>query len=162
MLYNKCIGGHGRRQRLGKCVTPASIPKSAVTMGVTNHFRNMILTVRDILYCRHRLKHLASLEKTIVLQWVPAHCRVPGNEKGDFLADNGALTMQKIYRPVSFYSCKNLIKKSIKAHSQEDLYNRVSFQSWKNSILNLRNVSRHRVFAEFRLVTGQDYFSDQN
>ncbi|GIY50757.1 uncharacterized protein CDAR_476771 [Caerostris darwini] len=29
---------------------------------------------QDILDCRYRLKNLALLEKTIVLQWVPAHC----------------------------------------------------------------------------------------
>ncbi|GFX11439.1 hypothetical protein TNCV_2818731 [Trichonephila clavipes] len=46
--------------------------------------------------------------------------------------------------------------RSIKARAQEDFYNHVSHKSWRNAILNLRNVSRHRVVAEFRLSTGHD------
>ncbi|GFY39440.1 hypothetical protein TNIN_33521 [Trichonephila inaurata madagascariensis] len=37
---------------------------------------------------------------------------------------------------------------------EEDLYNRVSHKSLKNAILNLRNVPRSRVVAEFRLASG--------
>ncbi|GFY45764.1 hypothetical protein TNIN_307871 [Trichonephila inaurata madagascariensis] len=43
------------------------------------------LITQDILACRQHLENLASLEKTIVLQWVPAHFGVPCNEKVDFL-----------------------------------------------------------------------------
>ncbi|GIY27267.1 hypothetical protein CDAR_455761 [Caerostris darwini] len=46
---------------------------------------------QDILDCRYHLENLASLEKTIILQWVPAHCGVPGNEKADFLPKRGGL-----------------------------------------------------------------------
>ncbi|GFW32166.1 hypothetical protein TNCV_2601921 [Trichonephila clavipes] len=58
--------------------------------------------------------------------------------------------------PMSFYSIKNLIKRSIKARSQEDLYNRVSHKSWRNAILNLRNGPRRRVVTEFRPASGHD------
>ncbi|GIY87029.1 RNase H domain-containing protein [Caerostris darwini] len=50
---------------------------------------------QDILDCRYHPENLASLEKTIVLQWVSAPCGVPGNEKADFLAKMGALITQK-------------------------------------------------------------------
>ncbi|GIY63209.1 hypothetical protein CEXT_489301 [Caerostris extrusa] len=50
---------------------------------------------QDILDCRYHLENLASLEKTIVHQWVPALCGVPGNAKADFLAKKGALNTQK-------------------------------------------------------------------
>ncbi|GFX12939.1 hypothetical protein TNCV_3659351 [Trichonephila clavipes] len=33
--------------------------------------------IQNVLDCRHGLKNLASLGKTIVLQWVPAYCEVP-------------------------------------------------------------------------------------
>ncbi|GFX86244.1 hypothetical protein TNCV_2561261 [Trichonephila clavipes] len=76
---------------------------------------------RDVLDCRHVLKNLHHLEKTIVLQGVSAHCGVPGNEKVDFLANKGVLITQKVFCPVAFYSIKNLIKRPIKAPAHEDL-----------------------------------------
>ncbi|GIY86761.1 hypothetical protein CEXT_187581 [Caerostris extrusa] len=36
---------------------------------------------QDILDCRYHLENLASLAKTIVLQWVPAHCGVQAMRK---------------------------------------------------------------------------------
>ncbi|GFY70887.1 hypothetical protein TNIN_216871 [Trichonephila inaurata madagascariensis] len=36
--------------------------------------------------CRHDLKNLTSRGKTRGLKFVPAHCRVIGNEKANFLA----------------------------------------------------------------------------
>ncbi|GFS61067.1 hypothetical protein TNCV_4955841 [Trichonephila clavipes] len=39
---------------------------------------------------------------------------------------------------------------------QGDLYNRVSYKSWKNAILTLRNGIRRRAVAEFHLSTGHD------
>ncbi|GIX76613.1 RNase H domain-containing protein [Caerostris darwini] len=52
---------------------------------------NNIPKPQDTLDCRYHLENLASLKKTIVVQWVPAHCGVPGNEKADFLAKRGGL-----------------------------------------------------------------------
>ncbi|GFX90970.1 transposable element Tcb2 transposase [Trichonephila clavipes] len=92
-----------------------------------------VLHTQDVDDCRQDLKNLASLGKTIVLQWVPADCGVPDNEKADFLAT-----------------------KSIKAPSQEDLYNRASLKIWSHAILNLLNGPRHRAVAEFCPATGHD------
>ncbi|GFT16331.1 hypothetical protein TNCV_2488831 [Trichonephila clavipes] len=112
---------------------------------------------QDILDCHHHLRNLTSLEKTIVLLWVPAHCGVQSNEKADILAENGVFYYAKNFsRPMSFYSINNLIKRSIEARAQEDLYNLCSHKSWKNAILNLRNVSRRRLVAKFRIATGHD------
>ncbi|GFX86728.1 RNase H domain-containing protein [Trichonephila clavipes] len=115
-----------------------------------------LITTLDGLDCHHDLKNLSSLGKTIVLQWVPAHCGIPGDEKDGFLAKKGALVAQKVSRPLSFHLIKNMIKRSIKARAQEDLYNRVSHKSWWNAILNLRKCPRRRAVAEFRLDTGHD------
>ncbi|GFV10200.1 hypothetical protein TNCV_3661521 [Trichonephila clavipes] len=86
----------------------------------------------DVLDCRHDLKNLTSIEKTIVFQWVPAHHEVPSNEKADFLVKKGFLIMQKTFRPMSLHSIKNLIERSINARAQEDLHNHVSHKSWRN------------------------------
>ncbi|GFY43091.1 hypothetical protein TNIN_247361 [Trichonephila inaurata madagascariensis] len=42
---------------------------------------------QNILDCCHDLKNLVSIGENILLQWVPAYCGVPGNEKADFLAN---------------------------------------------------------------------------
>ncbi|GFT38073.1 hypothetical protein TNCV_4103111 [Trichonephila clavipes] len=57
---------------------------------------------------------------------------------------------------MSFYFIKNLIKRSLEARAQKDLYNRVFQKSWRNAILNWRNGPWRRVVAEFRLATGHD------
>ncbi|XP_035229324.1 uncharacterized protein LOC118201340 [Stegodyphus dumicola] len=60
---------------------------------------------QDILDCRHYLKTLASLEKSIIPQWVPACCGVPGNEKADFLAKKGAYHAE-YFSSFAFPYCK--------------------------------------------------------
>ncbi|GFX36128.1 hypothetical protein TNCV_4216501 [Trichonephila clavipes] len=72
---------------------------------------------------------------------VSSYCGVPGNVKADTLACHA----DSFSHPKSFYSIKNLIKRSIKARTQEDLYNRVSHKFWRNAILNLRNSPRRRI-----------------
>ncbi|GFS45412.1 hypothetical protein TNIN_67641 [Trichonephila inaurata madagascariensis] len=67
-----------------------------------------------------------------------------------------SLWTEKVSRPKSFYSIKKLIKRSIKACAQEDVYNRVSHKSWRKAILNLRNGPKPRVVTKFRLATGHD------
>ncbi|GFS41424.1 hypothetical protein TNIN_459261 [Trichonephila inaurata madagascariensis] len=64
--------------------------------------------------------------------------------------------MQKVSRPLSFHSTKNLIKRLIKACAQEDLYNPISHKSWWNAVLYLCNGPRRRAVTESRLATGQD------
>ncbi|GFV55239.1 transposable element Tc1 transposase [Trichonephila clavipes] len=105
---------------------------------------NNPLTQGILDFC-HALNNLTSLVKTIVLQCVLAHYRVLSNTKADLLAKRGALVMQKISRPMFFYSVKNLIKISIKARDQKDFYNCVSQKSWRNAILNLPNGQRQSV-----------------
>ncbi|GIY94748.1 hypothetical protein CEXT_27931 [Caerostris extrusa] len=59
--------------------------------------------MQDILDCRLHLQNMASLEKNITLQWVSAHCGVPGNKKEDFLDQKGALIRRE------YYSCFTLL-----------------------------------------------------
>ncbi|XP_054709725.1 uncharacterized protein LOC129219372 [Uloborus diversus] len=50
----------------------------------------------NILGCHHHFQNLATLKKSIVFQWVLAHCGVPSNEIADYLAKKGALVAQSI------------------------------------------------------------------
>jgi Ribonuclease HI len=49
------------------------------------------------------------LEK-LLLQWVPAHCGLIGNENADFLAKKGTKISIPIAQPPPFESVKRLIK----------------------------------------------------
>ncbi|GFY56962.1 hypothetical protein TNIN_326971 [Trichonephila inaurata madagascariensis] len=81
---------------------------------------------------------------------------IRGNEKADFLAEQGVLFMQKVPRPLSFHSIKNLIKRSIKARAKEDLYNRVSHNFIQECYPEFAIWPRRRVVAEFHLANRHD------
>ena len=49
-----------------------------------------------IIECHKIIKQLSCLHKKVVLQWIPAHCGVEGNETADFLAKKGSKYYPKI------------------------------------------------------------------
>ena len=49
----------------------------------------------------------------LVLQWIPSHCNIPGNERADTLAKKGALQIQP-EKPVSQTTAKQIIKSNSK------------------------------------------------
>ena len=58
------------------------------------------------------LTQIKSLGKTIILQWIPAHCGIQGNEKADILAKKGSKIMQKEKQKLSYESIKQIVKKN--------------------------------------------------
>ncbi|GFY74430.1 RNase H domain-containing protein [Trichonephila inaurata madagascariensis] len=139
---------HNSAAMLGKFTRAVNLRDSKTALLAIVSDNNPI--TQNVLDCRQHLKNLESLRKTIVLQWVPANCGVPGNQKADSMAKKGVLVMQKVSRSVS-YSIKILIKRSIKPRAQEHFSNHVSY-----TILNLRNGPRRRAVAKLRLATGYD------
>ena len=67
-----------------------------------------------------KLESLASFRK-ITLQWVPAHCGIPGNEAADKLAKEGAKAPQED-NAVSFNEKKRLIKAAFRNQPTKDAY----------------------------------------
>ena len=51
----------------------------------------------DIIEGKNLLKCLHVLPKQVVLQWIPGHCGVSGNELADYLAKQGASIIQTYY-----------------------------------------------------------------
>ncbi|XP_071044091.1 uncharacterized protein [Parasteatoda tepidariorum] len=101
---------------------------------------------RGILDCRLQL----------VLQWVPAHCGVTGNENADYLTKKGGLIIQTFAHIMPFCSIKQLINRTFKTCAHEELIDHTSAKSWRATILNLRNVPKRRVVSEFCLATDYD------
>ena len=60
------------------------------------------------------LQALSATVNNAVLQWVPAHCGIRGNERADMLAKDGA-QKEQIQSPVTF----NEVSSIIKTHSKK-------------------------------------------
>ena len=86
---------------------------------VGNHEENVLFltdskSVLDALACHgeHELRvKLSKLieNRRVVLQWIPAHCGISGNEKEDELAKRGA-NMQQKNHPITIKQKKTIIK----------------------------------------------------
>jgi ribonuclease HI len=62
-----------------------------------------------------------------VLQWIPSHCGVEGNEQADKMAKQGAEKEQE-NRPVTLQEMKTIIKSLYKTSQPEDSYHHLSRQ----------------------------------
>ncbi|KAK7093816.1 hypothetical protein V1264_007506 [Littorina saxatilis] len=80
------------------------------------------------------MEKLQELAKTrrVVLQWVPAHCGIPGNETADELAKLGAREEQPD-NPVSFAEKKTLVKAAMRPQSTRDAYHLL--ERWQQVVI---------------------------
>ncbi|XP_070203398.1 uncharacterized protein [Littorina saxatilis] len=80
------------------------------------------------------MEKLQELAKTrrVVLQWVPAHCGIPGNETADKLAKLGAREEQPD-NPVSFAEKKTLVKAAMRPQSTRDAYHLL--ERWQQVVI---------------------------
>ena len=77
-------------------------------------------------------------EKRVILQWIPAHCGINGNEEADQLARNGATQPQPI-NSVDFREKTTIIKAAFRTPNSKDPY---------------QFLDRRQQVAIFRLRTG--------
>ena len=88
-----------------------------------------------------------------VLQWVPAHCGIHGNERADELAKAGAQTEQP-QSTLSYHDKKTIIKTKMKPRTEKDDYHTLSRQE-QVLILRLRsghNRLNHHLATKLKLV----------
>nr|CDS31781.2 reverse transcriptase [Hymenolepis microstoma] len=110
----------------------------------------------EIYECKNLYQLLKEKNKTIVLQWIPAHCGIIGNERADTLSKKGTTILQAIDRPISFYTMKTLIRREFKTLRSKELKARTRENQWTASLSNIANWPRLEAVAEFRLCTGHD------
>jgi len=58
-------------------------------------------------------KFIKTHDYEVILQWIPSHCEIKGNERADTLAKKGA-SQEQPERPVSHITCKQIIKANSK------------------------------------------------
>ena len=86
-------------------------------------------SVLDALACHgeHELRvKLSKLieSRRVVLQWIPAHCGISGNEKADELAQRGA-NMQQENLPITIKQNKTIIKNKFRVKTIHDDYHKL-------------------------------------
>ena len=98
--------------KIGDCVI-FSDARSCLEAIKTQEFKNK--AIRDLAI--HLSSFLEDHRITLVLQWIPSHCNIPGNERADILAKRGASKEQPI-KPVSQTTAKQIIKSKCKVEWQ--------------------------------------------
>ncbi|VDO12442.1 unnamed protein product [Rodentolepis nana] len=58
----------------------------------------------EIKECRKLYQMLREKNKTVVLQWIPSHCGINGNELADALVKKWTIILQCMDRPMSFHT----------------------------------------------------------
>ena len=105
---------------------------------------------------------LASLREnyTVVLQWIPSHCNLHGNETADSLAKEGT-TQEQVDRSTSYSEAKTIIKAKLQSKwiQQHSRYNRTDpyyllTRQEQVVVFRLRtghNRLNHHLYTKFRI-----------
>ncbi|GFY22652.1 RNase H domain-containing protein [Trichonephila clavipes] len=110
----------------------------------------------NILDCKKLLQSLSEYSKKFVLQWIPGHCGVAGNELVHHLTKKRASIQHTARKAVPFTSDKRIIKKKMNDISSIQYAERNSNKIWWNNLKDLPMWPRRKAVAEFRLITGRD------
>ena len=109
-----------------------------------------------ILECRDMIRQLSQLQKKIVLQWIPSHCGITGNERADELAKRGTEIMQTAMRKTPYYTAATIIRNAINNEHHKSITNRTQSSTWKDKLITVPDWPRRESVAKFRMSTGHD------
>ena len=111
----------------------------------------------EVKECKVLLLRLYYDAREVVLQWIPAHCEVYGNEKADYLAKKGS-KMPQVAKNLSYSSVKAHLSTATKRRVQKEWVDKGKDKIWEK--ITTGNVKHHEnrrtATAQFRLQTGHD------
>jgi hypothetical protein len=102
------------------------------------------------------IRQLKAKHNQIILQWIPGHSLISGNEYADTLAKNGAKITQKHIRETSYRSIKLHFKQVFQSAYRPKLGTKLSQKPWKQELAKIPDWPRRKAVAEFRLCVGHD------
>jgi hypothetical protein len=96
-------------------------------------------------------------QKQLQLQWIPSHCKIPGNEKADALAKLGSKKKPPPSSGLRYHSAKAWIRKKLKKFFGERQEMQIKEKSWREVKKGPdKHWTRRVATAQFRLATGLD------
>ena len=127
---------------------------------ITDYNHNFVLKYKHWMNCNgNGLIFLTfALHKKVILQWIPTHCGVEGNETADFLAKKGSkIVSNQTSTPISFHFIKRTILNKYINRLREEYTTKTSGKEWKDlEDYNITTLQRKSAVATFRLRTGHD------
>jgi ribonuclease HI len=114
---------------------------------------------REVKLCKIQLLKLKNENKEVVLQWVPSHCNLHGNEKADYLAKRGS-KMPQFTKGLTYQSVKSHITTAVKKVVKKKWNDGSQNKPWQNIVTGggkpPRYENRKVSSAQLRLDTGHD------
>jgi hypothetical protein len=94
-------------------------------------------------------------QKQLQLQWIPSHCKIPGNEKADALAKLGSKKKPPPSSGLLYHSAKSWTKKKLKKLFGERQEIQIKEKSWRDEVKKGSDKRWTRMVstAQFRLDT---------
>ena len=102
------------------------------------------------------IRQIKANHKQTVLQWIPGHCQISGNEQADILAKKGAQITQTHIRESSYHSIKLHLEQVFQSVYRHELETRLTHKQWKQEITKIPDWPGRKAVAEFRLCVGHD------
>lgn len=112
---------------------------------------------------RYIYKSLEAQGRKIVLQWVPSHVGLQGNEQADFLAKQGTSIIRKPKQHITINGRLKQLRKERNKKTYQETKENLSGKSYENIhqyVKSIKHLPRKTTTALLRLYTGHDCLNE--